>query len=412
MVVATRTKSPPLGELRCSVVGSSTALDEGVRADFRPDIQGLRAVAVLLVIFCHASVVGFESGFIGVDVFFVISGYVITGLLNRQPPRQVFANLRHFYIRRILRIVPAATAVLVSTAVVSFWLLGDNFNPSLLEDIRWATLFSGNLRLINISADYFLVGVDPSLVTHFWSLAVEEQFYFFYPLLVFVLTWVAPLHSRTKALQILLALIITGSAVWSSYLTPLDPVTAYYSPLTRLWELAFGGLLATIPSDIKIRFPRVRTLLAAIAAILLASCLWVITPTSGFPGVIAWLPVSATGVLLWLGQSSVHFGGLRFLSKQPLRYLGDISYSLYLWHYLWLMLPKQLNNGTLEPLMAFGGIVGTLACAAASYHWLENPIRRSSRLRNDGWATLLVLAICLALSLDATVLIEKLVLSQ
>lgn len=393
-------------------MGSGTDTNQAAATAFRGDIQGLRAVAVLLVILCHAGISGFESGFIGVDVFFVISGYVITGLLHRQPPRQVFANLRHFYIRRILRIVPAATAVLVATVLVSYWILGSNFNPAVLEDVRWAALFSGNFRLIDISADYFLIGVDPSLVTHFWSLAVEEQFYFFYPLIVFVLTWLAPLHQRTKALQILLALIITSSALWSFHLTPLDPVTAYYSPFTRLWELAMGGLVATIPLELKIRFPRVRTLVAILAAALLVACLWVITPTSGFPGVIAWLPVSATAMLLWVGQSSVHHGGLQFLSKQPLRYIGDISYSLYLWHYLWLMLPRQINNGALDVSAVLLGVVGTFACAAASYHWLENPIRRSQRLQSDGWATLLILAICLAVSLDATVLVEKLFLEQ
>jgi peptidoglycan/LPS O-acetylase OafA/YrhL len=153
-------------------------------------------------------------------------------------------------------------------------------------------------------------------------------------------------------------------------------------------------------------------LVATAAAVLLISCLWIITPTSGFPGVIAWLPVSATAMLLWLGKASVQFGGLRFLSKQPLRYIGDISYSLYLWHYLLLMLPRQLNQGSIPLGLVLFGITGTFICAAASYHWLENPIRRSPALQRDGWATLLVLAICLALSLDSTVLVESLFLNR
>ena len=187
--------------------------DRTAHQTFRPDIQGLRAVAVILVILAHASVPGFEGGYLGVDVFFVISGFVITSLLLRQPPRHVRQNLAYFYARRIRRIVPAATLTLVGTTFAAYFLLGTNFVPQLLGDVRWASLFSANFRLIHTGSNYFIPGVAPSLVTHYWSLAVEEQFYLFFPLVVFSLTWLTPLRSRATSLGLFLAAAIARVGV-------------------------------------------------------------------------------------------------------------------------------------------------------------------------------------------------------
>ena len=379
---------------------------------FRSDIQGLRAVAVLLVVFAHAGFTGFDGGFVGVDVFFVISGFVITNLLMRQPPRHVLHNLRHFYARRILRIVPAATVVIVATVFAAYVVQGEFFDPTLLEDARWSTLFSANFRLISTSTDYFIQGVDPSLMTHFWSLAVEEQFYFFYPVIVFALTWLGSKENRIKTLRIFLVLAVATSALWSFYYTNIDHIEAYYSPLTRFWELALGGLVATIPV-LAIRHKYIiNNVLALSAVVVLTISVALLSPQSIFPGVLAWWPCGAAAVLLWTGKANSQGGPAMWLSWKPLRYIGDVSYSFYLWHFGWLMLPKQLDvfaNNSFTPLI---GIIGAFVCAVISYHFLENPIRHSKRLTKDGVSVAILLLVCLAVSWDATLIIEQLYLNN
>jgi peptidoglycan/LPS O-acetylase OafA/YrhL len=384
------------------------AVERSAKRFFRPDIQGLRAVAVVLVVLAHARVPGLEGGYIGVDVFFVISGFVITGLLMRQPPRNVRRNLGHFYARRIRRIVPAATVVLVWTVVAAHVELGVNFDPKLLGDVRWAAFFSANFRLINTSSNYFIPGVAPSLVTHYWSLAVEEQFYLFFPLVVFSLTWLAPLRHRVNALGAFLLAGIVASAWWSFHLTPISPISAYYSPFTRFWEIGLGGLVAVLPSAWAQRTSRANALFAWIAAVVLALAVLRLNTTSVYPGVMAWWPCAATAVLLWTGQASGERGPAMWLATRPMRYVGDVSYSLYLWHFAWLMLPLQMVHPPTSPLVRVLEVAGAFVCAVASYHLLENPIRRSPRLDRDGLAVAMLLVVCLALSWDATVLIGRL----
>ena len=395
---------PSVGGLETgAVTGDSTA-----RQTFRPDIQGLRAIAVILVILAHASVPGFEGGYIGVDVFFVISGFVITSLLLRQPPRGVRHNLAYFYARRIRRIVPAATLTLVATTLAAYFLLGTNFVPQLLGDVRWASLFSENFRLIRTGSDYFIPGIAPSLVTHFWSLAVEEQFYLAFPLVVFSLTLMSPLRHRTTSLGVFLVAAIGASAWYSWHLTPISPTVAYYSPFTRFWEIALGALVALLPAAWARRTPHVNTLLGFLAMLALAAAVWRLNTMSVYPGVLAWWPCGTTAVLLWTGQASVKGGPATWLSWRPLRYIGDISYSLYLWHYVWLMLPLQMVHPPTSSGARVIEIAGAFACAVISYHVLENPIRHSKRLDRDGVAVALLLLICIGLSWDATLLVGHL----
>jgi peptidoglycan/LPS O-acetylase OafA/YrhL len=381
--------------------------DRSAHQTFRPDIQGLRAVAVILVILAHASVPGFEGGYVGVDVFFVISGYVITNLLLRQPRRHVRRNLAYFYARRIRRIVPAATLTLVATTFAAYFLLGTNFVPQLLGDVRWASLFSANFRLIHTGSNYFIPGVAPSLVTHYWSLAVEEQFYLFFPLVVFSLTWLAPIRNRASSLGLFLVAAICASAWYSWHLTPISPTVAYYSPFTRFWEIALGGLVALIPSAWARRTPYINSAVAVVAFVVLVVVVWRLNTTSVYPGVLAWWPCGATAVLLWTGQASAG-GVVTWLSWRPVRYVGDISYSLYLWHYVWLMLPLQMVHPPTSAWARVFEVAGAFACAAISYHFLENPIRHSERLDRDGVAVALMLLICIGLSWDATLLVGHL----
>ena len=387
---------------------SVRALPASEPSHFRGDIQGLRAIAVILVVLDHAGVPGFEGGYVGVDVFFVISGYVITSLLVRQPSRQIFSNLATFYARRIRRIVPAATVVLVATVLVAYFTLGSNFNPQLLGDVRWASLFAANFRLIATGSNYFIPGVSPSLITHYWSLAVEEQFYLVYPLVVFAITRSSVEQRRRARLALALILGIAASAWWSHHQTPLAPVDAYYSPFTRFWELGLGGLATLVPTTWLRRAPRRNSFLALAALVLLGYSVIHLNSTSAYPGVLAWIPCTAAAILLVTGLDQVRGGPATWLAWRPCRYVGDISYSLYLYHYAWLMLPLLWASPPTSPLARTLEVGGAVFCAILSFHLLENPIRHSRLLSRDRFAAFLLLAVCVALSWNATLLVGHL----
>jgi peptidoglycan/LPS O-acetylase OafA/YrhL len=380
----------------------------GVEAEqpFRRDVQGLRAVAVLLVIADHAGIRGFEGGFVGVDVFFVVSGYVITQLVLREARKGIRTGLADFYSRRVRRIVPAATVTLIGTVLIAWAVLGPVINPHLTGDVRWASLFSANFRLIETGSNYFVPGIYPSLITQFWSLGVEEQFYLCFPLVVFLIARFAPPTRRRAILAITLVLAIASSAWWSVHISASDPTAAYYSPFTRFWELGLGCLLATATVHRPIRTRLSEQLAVAAAVALLVASLIELNPTSVYPGAKAWLPCAATALLIWAG-----IGGRRnpvtwVLSTRPLGYIGDLSYSLYLAHYMWLELPAQLAI----PLTSWPWRVlelgGTFVSAALSYHLLENPIRRSRRLAADRVSAALLLCVCIAASWTASIIVD------
>jgi peptidoglycan/LPS O-acetylase OafA/YrhL len=366
----------------------------------RRDIQGLRALAVVLVIGNHAGVPGFSGGFIGVDVFFVISGYVITQLLLREIPKGPRRGLADFYSRRIRRIVPAATATLVVTMVAAKLLLGARMSPLLPGDVRWASVFVANFRLISTGTNYFVPGIHPSLVTHFWSLAVEEQFYIVWPVVVFSTASLVERRYRRLALATTLTAGIAVSAWWSIHLSAGDPVAAYYSPLTRFWELGLGGLLATVVSRRPIGSLWLARLISGFGVALLGVALATLNPASVYPGWRAWLPCAATAALIWTGGGGTAVS--RLLSTRPLGYVGDISYSLYLVHYPVLELTKEMPSWLSTVDWRLFGIGGTVLLATCSYHLLENPIRRSRKLDADRVAVALLLAVCVATSWTAT----------
>lgn len=387
-----------------SVSAESRAPSRPSSSHFRPDIQGLRALAVLLVVFAHASVPHFAGGYIGVDVFFVISGYVITDLLLRQPAHSVRANLKSFYARRIRRIIPAATVVLVATVIATYMWLGPNTGVPLLTDVRWASLFAANWHLIQTSSSYFIPGVPPSLVTHFWSLAVEEQFYIVFPLLVFSLGMLVAAKRRPIALGGVLILAIVASSWWSIHLTPINAIDAYYSPFTRFWELALGGLIVVLPRRWAERTPRLNAVVGALAIVVVVVAAMRLTDFSVYPGALAWWPCGATALLLWTGQASAVGGPATWLSWRPVQYVGNVSYSFYLWHYLWLMLPQQYATSPMAPLSRVLQVLAAFFCAVISYHFLENPIRRSKWLDQRPYAAGLLLVGCLLVTWSVTFL--------
>ena len=371
----------------------------------RRDIQGLRALAVVLVIADHAGAPGFSGGFVGVDVFFVISGYVITQLLLREAPKGARRGLADFYSRRIRRIVPAATATLVVTMVAAELLLGARMNPLLPGDVRWASLFAANFRLISTGSNYFVPGMHPSLVTNFWSLAVEEQFYVVWPVVVFSIARLVDPRYLHRALAATLIAGVALSAWWSIHLSAGNPVAAYYSPFTRFWELGLGCLLATVASGRPIRFVWLERLAVALGVALLVVALTTLNSASVYPGWRAWLPCAATVALIWAGVGGGRTVASWLLSTRPLVYVGDISYSLYLFHFPLLELAKEAPSWLSSVDWRLLAIGGTVAFAICSYHRLENPIRRSRKLDADRVSVALLLAVCVAASWTATIVV-------
>ena len=212
---------------------------------FRSDIEGLRAIAVGLVMADH--IFGWPtSGFIGVDIFFVISGFLITGLLVRERVRTGGISIRAFYVRRIRRLLPAAFTTLAATVLAAYALFFSGRFQQTLSDAVWATFFGANINFARQGTDYFEQTAAPSPVQHFWSLAVEEQFYLLWPALILLAFAVPLVLTRQRGVHLLLAMTaITGASfAWSMSATATSPATAYFSTFTRAWELGVGALIA------------------------------------------------------------------------------------------------------------------------------------------------------------------------
>jgi peptidoglycan/LPS O-acetylase OafA/YrhL len=346
-----------------------------VATSFRADVQGLRGVAVLSVLLAHARVPGVAGGFVGVDVFFVLSGFLITGLLLAEQERTGRVSLGAFYVRRGRRILPAATVVLLTTGLASALLLDVVRAAEVARDAVWAALFAANWRFASAGTDYFSRDLPPSPVQHFWSLGVEEQFYLLWPVLL------ALLAARGRRLLAAgLAALCAISFACSVVQTSSAPHLAYFSSLTRAWELAVGAGVAVAASQL-LRLPR--PVAAAASWLGLAGVVAAVVRYDGgtaLPGTAAVLPVLSTALLLACGARS-RFGADLLLSRQPLRYVGDVSYSLYLWHWPFLVvaaghLGRDLRLG--ESLLVLGG---ALLAAVLSFHLVENPFRRSPALR-------------------------------
>src|ERR1700722_14759441 len=216
------------------------------RAEFRPDIQAVRALAVSLVVLYHADIPGVHGGFLGVDVFFVVSGFVITNVLLRENPSRGTTSIPGFYARRIRRILPAATVVLILTVFATYHWLGYIAGAMNADDAKYVAAFVGNFRFASLGTQYFTATQPPSTLQQFWSLAVEEQFYLVWPLLFLILTLPKLAYSPVARLVSALSVIIIASLVWCVIETRQNEVWAFFPPLTRAWELALGALLAVL----------------------------------------------------------------------------------------------------------------------------------------------------------------------
>jgi len=364
----------------------------------RADIQGLRAIAVLAVVAVHVGISSVTGGFVGVDVFFAISGFLITQQLLRQAERDQRVSLLGFYARRARRILPAATLVLLLTCAYAAWQLGYVRTKSVVTDAIWSAGFAANIHFAQLQTDYFAADLPPSPLQHFWSLAVEEQFYLLWPVVVMLCVWLVRRANRhkealrrmgaragkpasTRRWLIISVLVLTvGSLLWSAHMTQTNPEAAYFSPFTRAWELGLGALAALAiredsPQNATARW-RAQSLSVVGMFLILCACLQ-FNDATPFPGTPALVPVLGSVFILvagslWQGPTVVN----RVLSLRPLRVLGDWSYSLYLWHFPLLVLPEIRAGRPLHWWERAGLLILAVAFAAGSYHFVEQPFRR------------------------------------
>ena len=383
---------------------------------FRPDIEGLRAVAVLGVVLFHADVPGIRGGYVGVDVFFVISGFLITGLLWREVSGTGSVSLRRFYGARARRLLPASAAVGVITMIASVLLLPPLRVPTVLYDGIASALYVGNFWFIGQNVDYFSTQLPPSPFQHYWTLAVEEQFYLVWPLIIIGTALVIRLARRrrsgTSALPIgpskrpyvvVFAVITIGSFGLSLLLTYLVPAAAYFSLPTRAWDLSVGGLAALTLDQWRRIPPRAARITgwAGFGLILLACTAF--TPDMPYPGTAALVPMVGTVLVLGAGCNNPTVGCGRILTWSPMRATGRLSYSLYLWHWPILVLGPVLLGykfGLFSNLMAVI-VAGTLAMLTLRF--VENPLRYAASLRRSPLASLAVGGAATALAVGVAV---------
>jgi peptidoglycan/LPS O-acetylase OafA/YrhL len=344
---------------------------------FRRDIQGLRGVAVALVVLSHAGVRGVAGGFVGVDVFFVISGFLITGLLLSDAGRGRI-RFAHFYARRALRILPAATLVILVTAFAAVHILNDTRSREVLTDSLWAGLFAANIKFSHDGTDYFnQVAVSP--LQHYWSLAVEEQFYLLWPALLAVTVLLLRRAGKPLprgAIAVVLVFVGAASFLYSRRLGGQDPDAAYFSTFGRGWELVVGALLAAALPMLERLKPPIGALLTWLGCAGIGYAAWRFTADTPFSGTAALLPVLAAAALLAGGAGSPTWGANRLLALAPLRYLGNISYSLYLWHWPVLILGAAYIGHAPTPIQNVLLVDAALLLSIASYFLVENPLRR------------------------------------
>jgi peptidoglycan/LPS O-acetylase OafA/YrhL len=342
----------------------------GASEAFRPDIEGLRGVAILLVLLFHAALIGIPGGFIGVDVFFVISGFLITGLLVRERERTGGIGLAAFYARRVRRLLPAGMVALACTLVASFAVLTPLDRPSAALDGAAAALSIGNIRFALAAGDYFASVQSPSPFLHFWSLAVEEQFYLVWPALVLV---ASRCRRPRLGLGLALGLVVVASLAANVVVTDTAVNWAFYSLPTRAWQLALGGLLAVGAQPLKLIPGR---LLTAVGWSGMAALVWAAFSLDGdlaYPGLWAIVPTLAAAAMIASGTT--RRGPAIVLSTPSIRFLGRISYSLYLWHWPILVLPVAMMEGELPVAQRLVLSALAVAVAWASWRLIEEPFR-------------------------------------
>lgn len=356
----------------------------GTTSGYRRDIDGLRAIAVLVIVLGHLGVRGFGGGFVGVDVFFVISGFLITGILSRD-----LAAGRHsiaeFYARRVIRIFPALFAMLIVVSILAMIFLLPGELVAYGRSVAATVLFGSNILFLN-EAGYFAAASHIKPLLHTWSLGVEEQFYLVWPLLL------ALLGAGRKKATLTIGIVALASLVAAAFMVSRDASTAFYLLPFRAWELALGGLLVFIG---RTRVRLVNEFLSALGLIAILLAVWKFESTTLFPGFSALVPVVGSALIIFAGPDSL-VGKL--LSVRPFVWIGRLSYSLYLWHWPVIVFAEIGLLLVKTPVLIAAELLLSVGLAAASLKWIETPFR----LHRSRWATSTVLG-CAGIAMAAAV---------
>jgi len=344
--------------------------------NYRKDIDGLRAIAVLSVIFYHLGFPFISGGFIGVDIFFVISGFLITQSIQHDLKRDVF-TIKNFYIKRIRRIIPVLFLVTMTTLIASFFILGIEELKEFALSLISVSIFSANIFFWQ-NIDYFSVSAELKPLLHTWSLGIEEQFYIFFPLFMM---WTATWRSKK---------VFIGTAIFTllSFALCLSPFGAshiqanFFLPITRFWELFMGVLLALFlsrDSDVNYNH-KIDNILALLGLGFIVAPLLLLDYNSLFPSINAFYPVLGAVLIIHSGYRGESFL-VPILSNIIVRYIGLISFSLYLWHWVIIAFAKNMIMGEFSLTHQFFMLLLTFALSALSYRFVEEPFRRKKELK-------------------------------
>ncbi|MBZ9775453.1 acyltransferase family protein [Mesorhizobium sp. CO1-1-8] len=367
-------------------------------ASFRPDIQGLRALAVGGVVAYHFGFTALPGGFAGVDIFFVISGWLITTHLMQEIGETSRLDLWRFYARRARRLLPAALFVIMVTLAAGYFILAPQEQALYSRGAMFASAYAINLWLLRWSFDYFAADATSNPFIHFWSLSVEEQFYLAWPALLLLAAWLRPGRRTAAAVIGVVGLASFAACLW---LTSAAPAWAFYFSPLRAWEFAAGGLATLVPMALLQHRIWLRPALGWLGLALIATAYLLLSEDLPFPGWYALLPVAGTVLVLLSGVGEKQTNGRTHrhalgpataLSMPPLQWIGTLSYSLYLWHW-----PVIVYAGMLAPDLSVPQRLGcgvlVLALSVLTYHLIENPARRGA------WLTVGARALAPALAL-------------
>jgi len=363
------------------------------RIPFRPDVEGLRAVAVTLVVLYHAGLPFLPGGLIGVDIFFVVSGYLVTSLLTREADVSGEITLVGFYARRARRLLPAATVVVVVVCLTEAILASPLVQYRILKDAAATMVYSSNIYFSHMKRSYFFPGVPPSPLIHTWSLAVEEQFYIVWPL---ILLFLVRLRASVKVRVLFLALLTLGSFAAFLWLLGFSETEAFFQAPARAWEFSAGGLASFVPIPWLNRNKNLCKWagIAGLLALILSAALF--TTSEKFPTYLALIAVIASAAVLLAGAATSNSPTTGLLKLPPFQYLGRISYSLYLWHWPVLNIAKEaLSNDSLTLDVAC--ILGSILLAALTYAFVEKPIRNQTALVSRPRVSLAIAAVSMTI---------------
>ena len=362
---------PPITAQRTA---TGTAVPAARPSALRNDIQGLRAIAVVSVLLYHMGVPFIPGGFVGVDVFFVISGFLISGLIIRELQRTGTFSFTAFYARRLKRLAPVYLLVLITSGIAVMTLLTPLQAGRYVKDLIAAALYAANFNFATQTSGYF-ADPEPSPFVHFWSLAVEEQFYFVWPILLFL----AFRRGRDvrRTLWYLLAGVFAVSLALSVVLSHTQPTSSYYLLHTRAWELAAGALAYLASAKLSGLGRRVRVILLSGGVLAVVVSALLITKAMEFPGWVAVFPVLGTVAIILAGSGGIMPPGAeRLLGNKPMLFFGNISYSLYLWHWPLLVIPQLLAPGQLRLRDKAVLAVVAIVLATLTYYFVEKPFQR------------------------------------